>query len=247
MGRIISQKNKSKVIRAFRAPSAPVVMSLMALILICAAPALVSVIDADSSSTSYDSPIVMPPRALSDIGFVADTPEEIVRTYSTLDYDGGYSTALDRTASAKYLAYESVVFDKTEDMRFDKIVISVDGVIKNIQFTYVYNGLKVYAGLFTPVLDASGASTGVYEYVVSSLHQTRILSDGCTKIGYGITFLPDNSLISWSVDYEFYSNVSIPYGEIIIGATGVLLIVCAILATPWVGTTGLTVKRRRSA
>ena len=234
------KKFKKIKLRVPRIPENAKIMSLMAIILICAAPALVSVIDADSSSTSYDSPIVMPPRALSDIGFVADTPEEIVRTYSTLDYDGGYSTALDRTASAKYLAYESVVFDKTEDMRFDKIVISVDGVIKNIQFTYVYNGLKVYAGLFTPVLDASGASTGVYEYVVSSLHQTRILSDGCTKIGYGITFLPDNSLISWSVDYEFYSNVSIPYGEIIIGATGALLLICALFATPYFGLGGYT-------
>lgn len=238
MGRIISQKNKSKVIRAFRAPSAPVVMSLMALILIVGAPALVSIIDDSDTQVMHTADGLKFVDRDTDNLFVqsweSDTPEDLVNTYTTSEI-GSFIFSFDSSAASDYVrVYEirNLDFDKG----LTKIDISVSEPIQSIR-------LKVDSINF---YDFEGVSDTDFSLDVDQIAALNLTSgDSVSILIYTLAEYDYGPGVI--VDATTYYGTTIPYGEIIVGATGVLLIVCAILATPWVGTTGLTVKRRRSA
>lgn len=252
MGRIISQKNKSKVIRAFRAPSAPVVMSLMALILICAAPALVSVID-DKAATgiTYQTPGLTEAadKYSPSSTWSADTPADTVKTFSVIpgsENDGTTIITMDDLSAKEYIkTVKGLNIDQSvfTDDKVRKIVLTfdTDDVRRVMLITYVGTQPTYQESDFTEISD------GVWELDVDSIALARLLSDDINEIDLRIAFNEGAFPGAFSMKAETFATYNIAYGEIIIGATGVLLIVCAILATPWVGTTGLTVKRRRSA
>jgi len=253
LGRIISQKNKSKVIRAFRTPSAPVVMSLMALILVIAAPALVSSID-----DSYNQDILVTNTlvAADDTGLSASiywntsTPVDTDKTYSTLIDGNNVSYALSSASSKQYVGlYKLLNIDPSVFSSISKLTIntSVDlHPMSRAQLT-TDAGATIPMYGFTGIFDANNILVG-YEKEFSSYEKTLISGSNIKSVGILLQILTDGTASEYA-QFEINPEIgtTIPYAEIIVGATGALLIVCAILATPWVGTTGLTIKKRRSA
>ena len=248
MGRIISQKNKSKVIRAFRAPSAPVVMSLMALILVCAAPALVSVID-DTYTYEGSSEVQLLDIDSTEPSLIrlASTPEIPAYNDASVSYipasenDGTFLIALNDPSeidNVRFARFKGIDVAPLMSGMGVKVVTSSDVTVVHVSLSNSddNSGTQI-------LLTQSEADTSVWTGSLSTVDIVKIRS-GVYDLAYVDMHGPNEIF-----DMEIYSvgEYSIPYGEIIIGATGVLLIVCAILATPWVGTTGLTVKRRRSA
>ena len=251
MGRIISQKNKSKVIRAFRAPSAPVVMSLMALILIIGAPALVSTID---DSHNQDILVTNDLVAADDTGLLdsiywnPSAPVDTDRTYSALIDGNNVSYALSSVSSKQYVGvYRLYNIDPSVFSSISKLNINTSVELNpasRVELTTDAGAtIKMYG--FTAIYDANNNLVG-YEKDFSSYEKTLISGSNIKSVGILFQILTTGTAPEYA---EFEINpeigITIPYGEIIVGATGVLLIVCAILATPWVGTTGLTIKRRK--
>jgi len=251
MGRIISQKNKSKVIRAFRAPSAPVVMSLMALILIIGAPALVSMID-DSAQSEHMIPLgsyTEDDLSAPWVRKMVDAPADADMTFSYIsgaDNGGTHVFTLNTLANKAYVnAIEGIKIDNSVfDGGVSRVILSFDGSdVLDVRLVTSIPGESYSYVRFVEILDADGVGTNVFVCDLDSYQLTKIKANDLSP-GIAIGFNGGFSGV-FEMTSETYASTTIPYGEIIVGATGVLLIVCAILATPWVGTTGLTIRRRR--
>lgn len=221
-------------------------MTMMAVILICAAPALVSIID-DNHSASIETPIdgLIP---LDEgykvyLGFRVSPDEPEDKTVSVVNEDGTYIVAMDNPATAPTVTYYTFDgFKKSALSDVTKIVLTIDSdKVKSIRFIYG-NTWKT----FTNVVDANGNSTNTWIFEPSSVDKARIQSD-VGFIGIRVLFAVGDAPASLIMEYDTYGTTSIAYGEIIIGATGVLLLICAFLATPWVGLSGYTgpVRKRR--
>lgn len=243
------KKVQSEIKKAFRLPSNAAVMTMMAMILVCTAPALVSVID-DKAATdiTYQTSGLTEANDYSPFGgWSADTPADTVKTFSVIrgsENDGTTIITMDSLSAKRYvMSINGLNIDQSvfTDDKVRKIVLTFDtDTISSIRLsTYVGNPSTYQGPLFTEVSD------GVWEIDINSITLTRLLSDDINKIEIQIYFDTEAFPGSFSMKAETFATSTIAYGEIIVGATGVLLIVCAILATPWVGTTGLTVKRRR--
>lgn len=229
-------------------------MSLMALILIIGAPALVSVID-DSMESDHLVPMgAYVPYENAELGLTAisDAPE-FDRTYAYLpaaDNNGTNVLIMNTTSDGKYV--DTVSGNRLANSNFDngvtRIVINVEsGDIKGVYLAHTNDDGSAWGiNNFDPVLDELGNRTGTYILDIDQIILAKIrANESNPSVSFKIDSAEFDGVLSWTSDV--YSSTTIAYGEIIVGATGVLLIVCAILATPWVGTTGLTVKRRRSA
>lgn len=226
-------------------PSQSVVLSLIALILLSGAPALVSVID-DSTYDDYfsiESPLEMKTNTIS---FDADRPEDLIRTSETVITPEGYVTVLDSDLASEYVKHQVIRFDPDTLSSFDKITF-VAPIGISIYMYMTFNEKNTPLGHATPLLDDDGERTGVHEFIPSSAQKIQIASDKCTAIGFDVRMPAEGApASSWAIEYTFYDSFNIPYGEIIIGATGALLIICALFATPWFGIGGVTAKPRRS-
>ena len=231
------KKVKNEIKRAFRLPGNAAVMTMMAVILVCAAPALVSIVDSsmDENSISYD-------HAYEKEGSTASTIN-VDGVWSSLDSlipsvnDGVWASVL----TSDQMANGSYVF-----MKYDSSALR-DGA-RHIEFTCNVSKVSlIFNSDVNPksehVLTAD--DDGVFRYTLDSLDSVRF------KTGYFdcvlISVSGSHNVLPALLELELFvgKDYIIPYAEIIIGATGALLLVCAILATPWVSTSGLTVKRRR--
>lgn len=235
------KKVQSEIKKAFRLPSNAVVMSMMAVILVCAAPALVSIID-DSYSASIETPVNgLVPLDEKYTVYVDSPADPIDKTVSVVSDDGAYIVALDKPSIASTVRYYSFDwFSKSALADVTKIVLTIDSdKVSSIRFSFGGTWKE-----FVNVADANGDPTTTWVFEPSSIDRARMQSD-VGFIGIRILFPVGDAPAALTMEYDTYGTTSIPYGEIIIGATGALLLVCAILATPWVSTSGLTVKRRR--
>jgi hypothetical protein len=221
-------------------------MSLMALILIIGAPALVSVIDDDIAYDGariydYDDSTVfsgsIAGRTIGDTN--GENPLASVTTsiFTPTESGTGYIFNLDHTNLP--LWYIRAACD-LKDLIEDGVRIITVTAPDVVHLTYVAD--KSYRFVET--------AENIYTLNISSVDAVSILSfTGNEVLTFGFsdnvlpTSLPATGIFEFDLEMKEY--YSIAYGELIVGATGVLLIVCAILATPWVGTTGLTIKRRR--
>lgn len=226
------KKFKKIKLRVPRIPENAKIMSLMAIILICAAPALVSSID-DSTTYSYDSVVPGNQEILKQyVTFDAETPADVVKTYSSVVSDTGLIGVLDSPSTAAYITYIDYKYDSSLIPTFESMVITSTS-FQNVWLTMNYNGVVTTIGAFEQVSD------GVFVYNLDSVEKVKLQSDKCTEIGFKGKFIDDAS-DSWTVDIGYATTEYIPYGEIIVGATGVLLIVCALFATPFFGLGGYT-------
>jgi len=223
-------------------------MSLMALILIIGAPALVSVID---DSAQSDHMIAMgsytedpTTYGVLSLTWKADTPAEAYKTFSFLaasENDGTNVFVLNALTSKAYFdRINAGIFVDSSDFAagVSKIILHFDGDVKSIRFIPSADNLPYSFASFKQIDDTNTWVLDIDQVMLAKLKAND--AKGSIQIYVGEDF---DGTLSWTS--ETYASTTIPYGEIIVGATGVLLIVCAILATPWVGTTGLTIRRRR--
>lgn len=232
-----SKKIRNEVKRAFRLPSNAVVMSMMAVILVCAAPALVSIIDESDSSVMYTKDgLNFKDSDISNLCvqiWRSEAPENLNKTYATSDI-GSFIFSFDSPSASDYvLSYEIRNLDFS-DKGLTKIDVSTSDPIKVVRLKV--NNIKFYD--FAKISDTEHILDvdQIAALNIASGDKVAIVIYTLAEYDYGPGFI---------IDSTAYYGTTIPYGEIIIGATGALLIVCAILATPWVSTSGLTVKRRR--
>lgn len=230
--------NKARIKRAIRPPSNAVVMSMMAVILVCAAPALVSIID-DSDKTIIHTADGLNFKD-SDISnysipfWKSDTPVDLVKTYAASDI-GSIVYSFDSPEASDYVRVYEIRNLDFSDKGLTKIDVSVSEPIDSIR-------LKVDSMIFYDFAKISDTDYSLDVNQITALNlasgdRVAVLIYTLAEYDYGSGFVVDSST---------YYGTTIAYGEIIIGGTGVLLMVCALLATPWFGVGGITKKKRRA-
>lgn len=240
------KKVKNEIKRAFRLPGNAAVMTMMAVILVCAAPALVSIVD-DSYNVVYDAETIILEKDLdwinnfvrTSIGGVSSTADF---SYVAASVNGGvHIMTLEDPADIT-----DVVFYRFADLDFSslvggasKISVVTESAPANIRFGAL-SGDNL-STLFSVSLVQSEVDPTVWSVDLNQIQMAQLRSGIVGSVFFDV--YADTVYVDLGI--STFEGVVLPYGEIIIGATGALLLVCAILATPWVSTSGLTVKRRR--
>ena len=239
------KKVKNEIKRAFRLPGNAAVMTMMAVILVCAAPALVLIVD-DSYNGVYDVETIMLEKDLEINNFVRTSIEGVSSTadfsYIAASVNGGvHIMTLEDPADIT-----DVVFYRFADLDFSslvggasKISVVTESAPANIRFGAL-SGDNL-STLFSVSLVQSEVDPTVWSVDLNQIQMAQLRSGIVGSVFFDV--YADTVYVDLGI--STFEGVVLPYGEIIIGATGALLLVCAILATPWVSTSGLTVKRRR--
>lgn len=238
-------KIKNKVKKAFRLPNNAVVMSMMAVILVCAAPALVSVID-DSHNEVYDVETIILEKDLAVNNYVRTSIEGVPGT-ADFGYiaasvnDGVHIMTLEDPADIT-----DVVFYRFADLDFSslvsgasKISVVTESAPANIRFGAMSD--DVLSTLFSVSLTQSEVDPTVWSVDLNQIQMAQLRSGIVESVFFDV--YADTEYVDLRI--STFKGVVLPYGEIIIGATGALLIICALMATPWFGRSGLTIRRRR--
>jgi len=236
---VSKRKIKNEVKKAFRLPNNAVVMSMMAVILVCAAPALVSVID-DTVNEQYDMPLspeFIDPRINSINMSLQGEPVEGTDLGIDIIREDNVITVLSSTPGYKG-TLSTFVMDKAIVKDVSKIVITSSS---EHSLLLIESGGHNISGTYDSDL-------GQYTFSLSSIEKHYIMQTASDDLAINVIDTPLSGNTFEAVEtftIEVYGSVMIPYAEIIIGATGALLLICALLATPWFSTSGITVKRRR--
>lgn len=223
---------KQKITKVTRLPGNAVVMSLMAVILLCGAPVLIASID--SKDSTHD---LIVERDISSYfadatfsGYWGEKPEGV-----TVSYDGlvdGNSVII----TADYDEYAGVFRICDLDISLLTDLSKLELISSEILRMGTSSSIKLDDGSYLPF---SKSEDGVLTFSPSSVDLIKINNSETFDIT--LWSLDPTSMIE--LEFTPYYQYTIPYGEIIIGATGVLLMVCALLATPWFGLSGYTGRR----
>ena len=210
-------------------------MSLMAIILICAAPALVSVIDEKATfDMTYEKDMQAIPTGINaNLKWSADTPESTDKTFAVLVEDNVITVVLTTPASNAYLTAMTIY-------GFDPAII--DGLVKLSLISDIEAKpfMSTMLGGVYKQFHVFQAIDGGYSYAPSS-YDRALIGNGNSEdlaFNYNGAALHESSIYTVSVVAEY--GTAIHYGEIIVGATGALLLICALFATPFFGLGGYT-------
>lgn len=223
------KKFKKIKLRVPRIPENAKIMSLMAIILICAAPALVSIIDDSDTQVMHTADGFKFVDRGTDNLFVqnweSETPENLIKTYTTSEI-GSFIFSFDSSAASDYVrVYEIRNLDFDEGLT--KIDISVSEPISSIRLKVDNIMFYVFEGVSDT--DFSLDVDQIAALNLTSGDSVSILIYTLAEYDYGPGII---------VDATTYYGTTIPYGEIIVGATGALLLICALFATPYFGLNG---------
>ncbi|MDY0177529.1 MAG: hypothetical protein RBT25_11645 [Lentisphaeria bacterium] len=226
-------------------------MSMMAVILVCAAPAVVSLID-DSMQSEQMISLGSYVEADNSSPFITksvDTPEDADMTLSYISGStngGTHVFTLNTPANKTYVSIiQGLRIDNSVfDAGVSRIVLNFSGSdVDSVRLnTLIPGGAYTYVQ-FSEILDADGVGTNSFVCDLDSYSLAKIKSNDVSPMLQ--IYFDDGFSGVIEMTSETYAFTTIPYGEMIIGATGALLLICAILATPWMSTAGLTVKKRR--
>lgn len=212
-------------------------MSMMAVILVFAAPALVSVID---DSYSYEGSLE---TQLLDI---PDTGDASILLVEGENPDISYIPASENDGTFVIALNDSSLVSDVKCARFNGIdmapIISGTGAVKVVTPSDVTKVNVVLHGLSGGVvltLDQSESDPSVWTGSFSSVDLVKLRSEEYYTMWVDL-FGPNEY---FEMEVFAVGEYVIPYGEIIIGGAGVLLMVCALLATPWFGLSGYTGRR----
>lgn len=206
-------------------------LSLLAIVLVVGAPALVSIID-DSYSASIETPVNgLVPLDTGYKVYLGSSADPEDKTVSVVNEDGTYIVAMDKPATAPTVTYYTFDgFSKSALSDVTKIVLTIDSdKVNHIRFIYG-NTWK----LFTNIVDTDGTPTNTWIFEPSSIDRARIQSD-VGFIGIRVLFTVGDAPAALTMEYDTYGTSSIAYGEIIVGLSGIVLMLCALFATPRFG------------
>lgn len=233
--------------RVVKPPSQSVVLSLMALILIVGAPAIVSMID-----DSYNENIDVVTALNDDVSISVlynTTPEGVNKEYTSLINETDVSIAFSSSDALEYINYYLItsistsVFDNADSIKiYTTEKINTD--YATIQAKSATDTLFNF-GTLTVLEDSEGDPIG-YEFSLSSYEKVLMKNKNIKTFTMRLNATVDKGTPLKEFDIQIVQGATIPYAEIIIGATGAILIMCAIFATPWFGLGGITAKPRRS-
>lgn len=234
-----------RIKKIIRMPNNAVVMSMMAVILVCAAPALVSIID---DSYTYEGSLE---TQLLDVPSTKDSYVRIIEEGVDKNADVSYIPASENDGTYVMVLNDPSDLDNATYARFYGIdmapLMSGAGEIKVVTSC---DATHVRIGLESSDDGTSNSWKNLIQSETDPSVWTRSLpSTELIKLeagAYDFIYI-DIHAQSELYDMQIFATGEyvIPYGEIIIGATGALLLICALLATPWFSTSGLTIKRRR--
>ena len=240
---------KQKIKSATRLPGNAVVMSMMAVILVCGAPAVVALIDDSMQSEemislgSYAEDDLSTPR----VNKMGDAPEVLDMSFSYIPGSANNGTHVFTLNTFENKTYVSSVAgfgidNSVFDAGVSRIVLNFSGSdIDRVRLNTSIPGGSTTTVQFVEILDADGVGTNSWVCDIDSYNLAKIKANDFSPyifIGFNGNFSGGFEMTS-----EMYKSTTIPYGEMIIGATGVLLLVCALLATPWYGLSGYTGRR----
>jgi len=215
-------------------------LSLLAIVLVCAAPALVSVLD-DTVNQQYDMPLTVDftdpliypnntrlqgdPVEATDLGVDIITEDNVITILSSTP---GYTGIL-----SIFMIDKAVVKDAS------KILITSSSEYSSL---YIEAGDHDVYGTYDPDL-------GQYTFSLSSIDRNYIMQTESDYLGINAVNTSSSGRTFAAVEtltIDVYGSVMIPYAEIIIGATGALLLICALMATPWFGIGKIGKRRSKS-
>jgi len=234
-------KIKNNVKKAFTLPNNAVVMSMMAVILVCAAPAVVSMID-DSYTTDVS---VLSTFDDEDITVNYKVSEEwaVPGSLSMLkpsENNGSYLFAANVADDVPLITSITINgFEISDFENLGRIEMTTNSAPSAITFYVGGDGVTSHS-----IPGNYDADTQVWNFDLDSVDRAKIGSDGYTSVILTMRYTAGTALSATELVIVPYGTMTISYGEIIIGATGVLLLICALLATPWFSTSGLTIRRR---
>lgn len=229
--------------KIFSIPYNTQIFSMFAIILIIGAPALISIID---DSYTYEG--VSETQLLDvtdDYSFIRITNEEGSETADTSyipasENDGIFVIALNDPSD----------IDKVRFARISGIdiapLMSGAGNVKIITSSDLSSISLITQGEDNNIVVSfiqSEVDPTVWTASLSSLDLIKLKS-GAYDFMYVQMYGPNEIY-----DMEIFAvgEYVIPYGEIIIGMTGGLLLICALFATPWFDVDGLNIKKKRRA
>lgn len=227
---------KQKITKVTRLPGNAVVMSLMAVILLCGAPALIASIDSkDSTQDFYVEKDISPYFADANFtGFWGEKPEGVIISYDGL-VDGNSVVV-----TADYDDYSGAYTIHNVDISLLTDLAKLELRSSEILNVGYYGTVLILDDEYDEYrIEPSISEDGVLTFNISSLDLINISNHETFKIRFSA--VDPASVIE--LEFTPYYQYTIPYGEIIIGATGVLLMICALLATPWYGLSGYTGRR----
>ena len=220
-------KTLKKTLKGLKPPKVPdrvKLLSLLAIVLVVGAPALVSIIDDSyavdlnqSVEYDYDKVRFVSYEKVSNIQLILDHLYDPVSGTYTVVYPAGASSS----------DYKSIVLEYTGTNFFD-------GSVRQLRFSPSFEAGKVYDYFFS---DRNGVYDGS-DWVISVSTVDNILNSQRNPRSVSTYIVPvegESLPAAFTVDFEVIKVTSLPYGEIIIGATGAILLLCALLATPYFG------------
>lgn len=241
----MSLKKKLKRLKPPPVPGQVKLLSLLAIVLVCGAPALVSVID-DSYTYEGSSEIQLLDVPSDKSSYVrAPTAEDPINSADVSyipasENDGTFLMALNDPSEANNVTYARFygidMAPLTSGMGTIKVVTSCDPTdVQIVLFSDDVSSSPIY-------LTQSEVDPSVWTTSLDSIDLIKLRSG--TYENMFVVMGGQNELF----DMEIFAvgDYVIPYGEIIIGATGAILCFCALMATPWFGTGKIGKRRSKS-
>lgn len=221
--------NKSNKIKMPKVPDRVKLLSLLAIVLVVGAPALVSIID-DSATYEYTNDIVLydVPSEMASYARVPDSMISVSQIPAS-DNNGVHFIAIDDqslASSVTYIRFYGIDMAPLTDGA-TSLTIVTEAAPDTIRLGAKSNGSNPIWSRFVQSAD----DPTVWTYDLSSIERAMFASDNIDRIY--IDFY--GALGSADMKISAAGSQSIAYGEIIIGATGAVLLLCALLATPYFG------------
>lgn len=233
---MIKKATKVRIVRATRPPSNLVVMSLMAALLVVGAPALVSIIDdsmiydMDSSAPFIEKDTPYGPLSKRISGSMPVGTDVSLSYVKGSDNNGVHLITLNTISSAQYVGSVEHIFidNSTFSKGVTKVILHFDDAsdIASVRFsTNLPDQSYTY-------LTMSKVGSDSFELEIDRFLYAK-LSDTGHDPQLQIIFIEGafSGLLSFSSEVEYV--YSLDYGSLIIGATGALLLICALFATPY--------------
>lgn len=213
-------------------------LSLLAIVLVVGAPALVSIIDDSMSSQVMTKNVPFEDEdnlaiTYIDTSNVWQPGSKLASLYPSMN-DGAYFYTSSNPADAATVKSVSIHSVRPTDVpTFNRMTITVEGD----EPTSLYLSVNSTTSSTTHPrynIDAIESNPGVWVIDADSIDRAKLGASQYDTWSIFLTYTGGLTTGS-TVTVETYTASTIAYGEIIIGLSGIVLMLCALFATPWFG------------